>query len=528
MTIGEPFTVKDVLHRPIFREAKVVAGHQGLRRPVRWVHVLEVTDAANLLHGQELILTTGVGLGKDEQAAYGYVRDLIERGVSGLCIELGKYFPEVPERVRQFADSHDFPVIVFERPVRFIDITQDIHTHLIDRHHHQLVDLERISRQFLQLTLRPQGIRRILELLHRETGCAVRLQDDVGEVIAYPGAPDDFGRDGSGRRIVRQPIVAMDTQVGELSIAVPGDPSEYLQLVLDRAATAIAQELLRRMSLEERRLRRAQRWMDDLLHRGEAELPPPIAGHLKSGGALVAAAVRPVFSGDGKQPETARQDPAAAPSEDGLLLQAARTLPSAFESRGLSAWLAPQGEYWAVLAVDAQPFSDISPIERTREALEELFLRLARSRAGSGWRWMVGVGRKVNDSKDAPKAWRQAVQALSIQKSPSSSAGGTAQLPMVTFVSYDDLHIWQLFLGVNPDALRQFVSDQIGPLLAHDRQHGTELVQTLDVFLASGQSKQQAAKSLFIHRQTLYYRLEQISALLGEDWEAPPRRLALE
>ncbi|MBX6396530.1 MAG: helix-turn-helix domain-containing protein, partial [Alicyclobacillaceae bacterium] len=31
-----------------------------------------------------------------------------------------------------------------------------------------------------------------------------------------------------------------------------------------------------------------------------------------------------------------------------------------------------------------------------------------------------------------------------------------------------------------------------------------------------------------IHRQTLYYRLEQISALLGEDWEAPPRRLALE
>ncbi|CAB3395356.1 PucR family transcriptional regulator ligand-binding domain-containing protein [Kyrpidia spormannii] len=69
------------------------------------MHVLEVSDAADLLHGEELILTTGVGLGRNDELAFQYVRGLVEKGVSGLCIELGKYFPEVPERVRAFADA---------------------------------------------------------------------------------------------------------------------------------------------------------------------------------------------------------------------------------------------------------------------------------------------------------------------------------------------------------------------------------------------------------------------------------------
>lgn len=519
MRIGNPFTVEEVLKRPIFQEAKVVAGHRGLRRPVRWVHVLEVTNVANLLHGKELILTTGIGLGKDEQAVLHYVQELVNRGVSGLCIELGRYLPEVPERVKQFADRHNFPLIVFERPVRFIDITQDIHASLINRYHHQMVELERISQQFLQLTLHPKGVHRILELLHEETGCPVRLQDDIEGIIEYPESFNKFVKEGMDFKVMHQPIVVMDTQVGQLSMIVHGDTSEYLKLILDRAATAIAQELLRRMSLEERRLRRAQRWMNDLLERGEAELPPSVVAHLASERVLVVAAIRPIFN---------EEDGVTEPSVDSLLLHVARRLPTAFEACGLMGWLAPHGNLWAVVGVDKNPFSSPSAVERLKAALEALFRRLAERQAGAKWSWKVGIGRKVNHCRCVPKAWRQAVQALNVQQPPEALIQPSSRFSQVTFVSYDDLHIWKLFLEVNEEALRQFVDEQIGALLAYDQCHGTELVKTLEVFLASGQSKQEAAKSLFIHRQTLYYRLEQISELLGEDWELPPRRLALE
>ncbi|CAB3395242.1 PucR family transcriptional regulator [Kyrpidia spormannii] len=663
MAIRKPFCVKDVLQRPIFQDAKLVAGRDGLERPVRWVHVLEVTDAAELLHGEELILTTGVGLGRDESLTFQYVRGLIDRGVSGLCIELGKYFPEVPEGLRSLADASRFPIIVFERPVRFIDITQDIHAHLINRHHDQLVELERISRQFLQLTLRPQGLRRILELLYRETGCPVRLQEEDGEVLVYPedaeaemaasasGTPEGTGPgqgealdteaagageaagESRGPRVFCQPILAMDTRVGELSVVVRGKPTEFLHLVLDRAATAIAQELLRRMSLEERRLRTTRRWMDDLLHRGVDHLPPTAAKHLRPETALVVTAILPLPRGGAVEAATAPNPGSATPGtqaeepgealrdslegspEDRLLLRAARILPRVFQNYGFTAWLSPVGNHWAVIAAntratadsggtkgtrnggrprgavvsstgtlvqesseltgsrrahtrpargsfpspparDSDPARSLEPevMMRVREALRELMRRLSSGNAGDGQEWVVGIGRIVFHPAKVSEAWRQATHALAAQmptsgrplgissavpgprllaasgsKSTASVAGQADNgQPRISFLSYDDLYTWQVFLQMDERALAEFVDGQIGSLLAHDRLHGTELVETARMFFACNQSKQQTAQALFIHRQTLYYRLEQISALLGDGWNQPPRRLALE
>ena len=97
-----------------------------------------------------------------------------------------------------------------------------------------------------------------------------------------------------------------------------------------------------------------------------------------------------------------------------------------------------------------------------------------------------------------------------------------------SLIVYDDLHAWQLFLQVDPEVLSAYIENQIGALLDYDRKNGTELVRTLETYFATGQSKQRTAKALYIHRQTLYYRLEQISALLGDNWNAPERRMALD
>ena len=48
---------------------RLVAGEDGLDRPVRWVHVAEVPDIATLLRGGELVLTTGIGLPADDAGA---------------------------------------------------------------------------------------------------------------------------------------------------------------------------------------------------------------------------------------------------------------------------------------------------------------------------------------------------------------------------------------------------------------------------------------------------------------------------
>lgn len=67
----------------------------------------------------------------------------------------------------------------------------------------------------------------------------------------------------------------------------------------------------------------------------------------------------------------------------------------------------------------------------------------------------------------------------------------------------------------------------IETLIAHDTENGTKLLETLQVFLESNRFKQ-AAEQLFVHRNTLRYRLESIKKLTGLDVLESESRLVLE
>jgi uncharacterized protein YigA (DUF484 family) len=70
-----------------------------------------------------------------------------------------------------------------------------------------------------------------------------------------------------------------------------------------------------------------------------------------------------------------------------------------------------------------------------------------------------------------------------------------------------------------------FVTRTLAPLLAHDEERGTDLVHTAEVFLRGGRRKATAAEELTIHPNTLYQRLDRITALLGADWQEGDRAL---
>jgi purine catabolism regulator len=86
----------------------------------------------------------------------------------------------------------------------------------------------------------------------------------------------------------------------------------------------------------------------------------------------------------------------------------------------------------------------------------------------------------------------------------------------------------QILLGelVDLPAAQRLVTDEIGPLLDHDRRTNTRLVETLRLYLAHGSSKVDAAAALRIRRQTMHQRLGRITRLIG-DVRAPGRHTNL-
>jgi purine catabolism regulator len=68
----------------------------------------------------------------------------------------------------------------------------------------------------------------------------------------------------------------------------------------------------------------------------------------------------------------------------------------------------------------------------------------------------------------------------------------------------------------------------IEPLLAHDRERRSDLVRTLWVYFAAGANASEAADRLFLHRNSMLYRLARIGELTGLDLKEPRARLALQ
>jgi len=78
----------------------------------------------------------------------------------------------------------------------------------------------------------------------------------------------------------------------------------------------------------------------------------------------------------------------------------------------------------------------------------------------------------------------------------------------------------------SPD-LRPFRS-LVEPLEAHDREHGGDLVRTLRTFFSANANASEAADRLYLHRNSLTYRLSRIQELTALDLKDHRVRLALQ
>ncbi|MGF1471693.1 MAG: PucR family transcriptional regulator [Rubrobacteraceae bacterium] len=68
----------------------------------------------------------------------------------------------------------------------------------------------------------------------------------------------------------------------------------------------------------------------------------------------------------------------------------------------------------------------------------------------------------------------------------------------------------------------------VHPLADYDEDRGSDLIKTLSVYFETGANASETADRLFLHRNSLLYRLERIQELTGLDLREPEARLALQ
>jgi DNA-binding PucR family transcriptional regulator len=89
-----------------------------------------------------------------------------------------------------------------------------------------------------------------------------------------------------------------------------------------------------------------------------------------------------------------------------------------------------------------------------------------------------------------------------------------------------DAELYLKRLARSPD-LAPF-RELVAPLAEHDRGRRSDLVRTLRAYFAAGGNASEAADRMFLHRNSMLYRLERIQKLTGLDLKDPRAALALQ
>ena len=489
-----PLTISDVLALKPFIAAdpKVLTCRNALDRHVRWVHSSEIYEMGPLLSGGELLLTTGLGMaGADAGARRHYIREIAERNVSALGLELGRTFPIVPPELVDEARKRSLPLIVLNRIVPFIKMSEAANTAIIRNNSRRLELVADLSQDLDRALIAGDGIRSLLAIAGQVMGSALVLVAESGVVVSAHGVADER----TARQLATAPYAAV-------ALEVRGQPwgrvcagqaltldEDDLRTLLDRTAIALTLSLLGTGLPGSDPERQAATLLDDLLAGGtmastdftvRAGLakfhPPPDAS-------MVGVAV-----------EAAQAAPALALIDDA----ASRLGTPALRGRVRG----------AVLGVLAVPGSSADPLAAAHGALAA-----AHQARPVDVSWVV-AGPPV-EAGSAPTLLAQSLadarDALALTASVPGC--GLEQPPVRTTRSLAlELHLSRL--ADNP-ALDRMITELIGPLISWDQQHRTSLLDTLEVHLRHGCSPTRTAQALYLGRHSVYQRLERIESLLA-------------
>lgn len=128
-----------------------------------------------------------------------------------------------------------------------------------------------------------------------------------------------------------------------------------------------------------------------------------------------------------------------------------------------------------------------------------------------------GVGSPAADLSTWRDSFRQAGQALVMANRFQEDK------PLY----FPDLSVYRLLMQIehNPE-LSKFEQEILSPILA--TENASELLHTLETYFEHNGNLSQTADALFVHRNTLLYRMNRIAGIAGLDMEDPDTRLALQ
>jgi len=525
-----PVTVGQILQLPVLKDARLLAGEDGLDRRVTSVTVGEVPDIADWLSGGEMVLSTMFAVKGDLDRQRDFCRRVMMAGASALFVKTTRFVENVPADIIELAAKRKFPIVEVPQSLRWTRLMQDVTEVIINRQASQLERSQAIHRSLLGVVIRGGGWQDLAEEASRLLEGPVFVVDVSLELLAAssglplpapvlvehlqrPEIRSLFMSLGAGEKLFRLdedglppmfalPIVAGHKRLGYLcAVTDAAEPSAMELLVLEHSATIAALEMAQDRVRFETEVRLKGDFVDDVITGGERagdsllRRGAFLGCDLSQGSAVLLVGVDE-FAGTVARKSLGLEELEAA-------IERFFTQVSRYVSATEPSSLASLKSGHIVVFVCGKTARDPDALRRLGLVVQEL------GRAAGELSISAGISGFITDPVQMDRGYQEALVALKVGR----KLHGPGAL-----LHFHDVGTYRLLLDIwerDPEQIRSLYGETIGPVDQYDQANGTQLVQTLTVFFKHNESLTKTAAELYAHRHTVRYRLEKIGDISG-------------
>jgi len=173
---------------------------------------------------------------------------------------------------------------------------------------------------------------------------------------------------------------------------------------------------------------------------------------------------------------------------------------------------------WADNVVLLMPYENESAgVQQNIDILTEILEKIATKMPGLVV--TAGLGGRFESLEAARQSYLQALKVLRFAELKTASK---------SIYAYEQLGVYKLLFEIEPDKLAKYYQEVMEPLQTYDNKQQMDIVSTLFVYFEENCNAVKTAKRLFVHRNTLDYRLKKIEEITGRSLDDPYDRLTLQ
>lgn len=526
----------DLLQIPVFQRSRVLAGKSGLSRQVHSVNMMDAPDIIHYLKADELLLTTAYAIRDNPLELQRLVKQMAACECAGLGIKTKRFLQEIPGHVLEMAEKLHFPLIELPMEPSLGEMLHQSLGSIMEKHNEEQSYALQMHREFSRLIMRGKGVREIIDALTPLVGGTVLLVgyrdvflsgfntipdsvlpimiDQARELIGKENPPEGafrlcfFTRQDRHRAEGWFFPIRLPQQTNYLIVANANklEKSPLPRLAVEQAANVIGFERMKQQAVRERTRRFKNEFFEDLVE-GRFHSEAEISSLGKRYGLQEPYPCLCVVG---------RTDPADGAGEENMYSKRDRIherLKSMLEEVRLPHILFNKKDLFVMLLKQEKnlPLNEPRLTEQLGKFQEDLYFR-------ENIPFSFGIGTPVGPLTDIPVTFKEALNAL-------ESGYRSNQSKFIQ--SYRARELTELLKMIPNEALTDFYNETFGGLLDLPKPERDEIMNTARVYLETHGQSAQTARRLFIHRNTVTYRLNKFEQLTRRNLRDPNDSLRL-